>query len=170
MSINHLIYSALSNTKCVYITYTCIAFQAYSLCKDLYTYRGLVNSFLALSKVGEALRVAKEALQLMPKDPRAVLMVGNVLSMSKDGAPKAIKAYAKVLKLNPQSHDAAIAMADIYLTHSRHDPNSDLSVSILGTCICLICFPSMYLCIYVSTYLCICRFIFILSPRTNKFI
>jgi predicted TPR repeat methyltransferase len=111
-----------------------------------------VNSFLALSKVGEALRVAKEALQLMPKDARAVLMVGNVLSMSKDGAPKAIKAYSKVLKLNPQSHDAAIAMADLYLMHCRHDPHADLSVSCesftLFVFLCFVLFFGVRVCVF----------------------
>jgi Flp pilus assembly protein TadD len=83
----------------------------------------LVNAYLAIPKVSEALRTAKEALQLMPKDARAVLLVGRVLAHTPgDGRKKASKAYAKALKLDPLCVEAATAFADLYLQQHEAQP------------------------------------------------
>lgn len=101
-------------------------YKAYSLRRTFAAYKGLVDSYLAIPKVSEALRTAKEALQLMPKDARAVLLVGRVLAhTSSDGRKKASKAYAKALKLDPRCHEAAVAFADLYLQHAQEARDAD---------------------------------------------
>jgi len=105
-------------------------YRAYSVRRSFSAYQGLVDTYLAIPKISEALRTAKEALQLMPKDPRAVLLVGRVLSRTTgDGKKKASKAYVKALKLDPRCHDAAIALADLYLVQHKSQM-SDLQPAI----------------------------------------
>mmetsp|Transcript_13774 Transcript_13774/g.24481 ORF Transcript_13774/g.24481 Transcript_13774/m.24481 type:complete len:584 (+) Transcript_13774:409-2160(+) len=106
-------------------------YKAYSIRRDFSAYKGLVNAYLAIPKVSEALRTAKEALQLMPKDARAILLVGRVLAQTPgDGRKKASKAYAKALKLDPMCYEAALAFADLYLLQHQASPNSDLQPAI----------------------------------------
>ena len=101
--------------------------KAYSIRRDYNAYKGLVTAYLKKPKVSEALRKAKEALSLMPKDARAVVLVGKVLEHTgADGPKKAMKAYVKALKLDPLSHEAAIAYADLHLT--LHHTNKQLSL------------------------------------------
>lgn len=99
-------------------------YKAYSLRRDFASYKGLVHAYLAVPKLGEALRTAKEALQLMPKDSRTMLLLGRVFAQTPgDGRKKASKAYAKALKLDPLCHEAAIAFADLYLEQHRARPS-----------------------------------------------
>mmetsp|Transcript_16300 Transcript_16300/g.31623 ORF Transcript_16300/g.31623 Transcript_16300/m.31623 type:complete len:578 (+) Transcript_16300:558-2291(+) len=106
-------------------------YKAYSIRRDFAAYRGLVNAYLAIPRVSDALRTAKEALQLMPKDPRAVLLVGRVLAQTPgDGRKKASKAYLKALKLDPHCHEAATALADLYIDEHHMTDNADLTPAI----------------------------------------
>jgi len=105
--------------------------KAYSIQRDIHSYKGLVNAYLTIPKVTEALRLAKEALQLMPKDARAILLVGRVLAHTPgDGKKKASRAYAKALKLNPMCDEAALAFADLFLQQELSDPATELQPAI----------------------------------------
>ncbi len=113
-------------------------YKAYSIRRDFAAYKGLVNAYLEIPKVSEALRTAKEALQLMPKDARALLLVGRVLAHSPgEGRKKAGRWYVKALKLDPLCFEAATAFADLYLAQRKSMPDSDLTPAIQMLTQCL---------------------------------
>ena len=47
-------------------------------------FQGLVQAYLAVGKYKEAMAVSKEALQLMPRNARALTLVGVVLSRKEE--------------------------------------------------------------------------------------
>jgi cytochrome c-type biogenesis protein CcmH/NrfG len=70
----------------------------------------LIESYIGLSRVKEALAVAKEAIQLMPKNPKMLTLVGVVLSHTPNGREKAKKAFENALAIDPYCTEAAIAL------------------------------------------------------------
>jgi hypothetical protein len=55
----------------------CPSQQANNLVKDMHSYKGLVESYLAVHKYKEALSAAKEALHAMPKNPKVRTALGG---------------------------------------------------------------------------------------------
>lgn len=51
---------------------------------------GLVRSYLALSKIKEALYVAREAMKAMPQSAKALKLVGDVHASNSGGREKVI--------------------------------------------------------------------------------
>ncbi|GBG23822.1 Anaphase-promoting complex subunit 7 [Hondaea fermentalgiana] len=106
-------------------------YKSYSIRRDYFAYQGLVHAYMSIPKLSDALRTAKEALQLMPKNPRAIVLVGRVLAQtSGDGPKKAKKAYLKALKLDPKCHEAAIALADLNIEEEKHNFMSELKPAV----------------------------------------
>ena len=101
-------------------------FQANTLHKDLASYKGLVEAYLAQPKYKEALCMAKEALQRMPKSALALTLVGRVLSHSPEGREKAKRAFTKALQIDPMSIDAVMALVDLHLETSQYQACIDL--------------------------------------------
>jgi anaphase-promoting complex subunit 7 len=64
-------------------------FQANALHRELISFKGLVDAYLAVPKRKEAMCTAKQALQLMPRSASAITLVGRVLAQSPDGYEKA---------------------------------------------------------------------------------
>lgn len=62
----------------------------------------------------QALLTAKEALHLMRRNPKALSLVGLVLSHSPEGKEKALKAFTKALAIDPSCSDAVTALAKMY--------------------------------------------------------
>ena len=54
-------------------------------------FQGLVEAFLQMHEVKRALSVAKEALELMPHNPKSLTLIGIVLSQSPEMKEKACK-------------------------------------------------------------------------------
>jgi tetratricopeptide (TPR) repeat protein len=70
------------------------------------------------SKPDEALEAFRQAAALQPKDPEPHISAALLLERQKDYAG-AEKEYQVVLSLEPQSSEAAVALANIYLKNGR---------------------------------------------------
>lgn len=57
-------------------------------CSSYYYLSGLVRSYLALSKLKEALHAAREAMKAMPQSAKALKLVGDVHASNSSGREK----------------------------------------------------------------------------------
>jgi anaphase-promoting complex subunit 7 len=89
--------------------------RAYSCRKDMRAFQGLVKAYVASQKYKEALQAAKEALMLMPRNPKALTLVGMVLSQTPEGQEKAKKAFEKAQKIDPRCIDTVMALVDLLM-------------------------------------------------------
>lgn len=97
-----------------------VAFRgAQELKPDLRSYQGLVRSYLALSKIKEALYVAREAMKAMPQSAKALKLVGDVHASNSGGREKAKKFYESALRLEPGYLGAALALAELHVMEGR---------------------------------------------------
>lgn len=98
-----------------------VAFRgAQELRPDLRSYQGLVHSYLALSKIKEALYAAREAMKAMPQSAKALKLVGDVHASHSGGREKAKKFYESALRLEPGYLGAALALAELHVIESRN--------------------------------------------------
>lgn len=98
-----------------------IAFRgAQELRADLRSYQGLVHSYLAFSKVKEALYAAREAMKAMPQSAKALKLVGDVHASNSSGREKAKKFYESALRLEPGYLGAALALAELHVIEGRN--------------------------------------------------
>ncbi|XP_039163717.1 anaphase-promoting complex subunit 7-like [Eucalyptus grandis] len=98
-----------------------VAFRgARELRPDLRSYQGLVCSYLACSKVKEALYTAREAMKAMPQSARALKLVGDVHARNPGGREKAKKFYESALRLEPGYLGAALALAELHVIEGRN--------------------------------------------------
>ncbi|CAK9159746.1 unnamed protein product [Ilex paraguariensis] len=98
-----------------------IAFRgAQELRPDLRSYQGLVRSYLALSKIKEALHAAREAMKTMPQSAKALKLVGDVHASNSGGREKAKKFYESALRLEPGYLGAALALAELHFVEGRN--------------------------------------------------
>ncbi|XP_010666682.1 anaphase-promoting complex subunit 7 [Beta vulgaris subsp. vulgaris] len=98
-----------------------VAFRnAQELKADLRSYQGLVHSYLAISKVKEALYIAREAMKTMPQSAKALKLVGDVHAKSSSGREKAKKFYESALRLEPGYLGAALALAELHVVEGRN--------------------------------------------------
>ncbi|KAK1292177.1 Anaphase-promoting complex subunit 7 [Acorus calamus] len=93
---------------------------AQELRPDLRSYQGLVRSYLALSKVKEALYTAREAMKSMPQSAKALKIVGDVHASNVGGREKARKFYESALRLEPGFLGAALALAELHVVEGRN--------------------------------------------------
>ena len=63
----------------------CLQFAYWIIC---FGFSGLVYSYLAISKVKEALYIAREAMKAMPQSAVALKLVGDVHAKSSSGREK----------------------------------------------------------------------------------
>ena len=101
-------------------------FQANNVAKDLASYRGLVLAYLSTRKYKEALCTAKEAVATLPRNAKAIALVGRVLATSPEGADKARRAFQKALQLDASCADAALALADLHAQRGECDAAAEL--------------------------------------------
>ncbi|KAL3626124.1 Anaphase-promoting complex subunit 7 [Castilleja foliolosa] len=93
---------------------------AQELRPDLRSFQGLVRSYLALSKVKEALYVAREAMKAMPQSAKALKLVGDVHASNTNGREKAKKFYESALRLEPGFLGSALALAELHVMEGRN--------------------------------------------------
>lgn len=63
---------------------------------ELAAYQGLIEAYLALPRFNDALYMAKSALKLLPRNPRALTLFGMVLAHRPEGRDRARRAFDKV--------------------------------------------------------------------------
>ncbi|OAY27779.1 anaphase-promoting complex subunit 7 [Manihot esculenta] len=98
-----------------------VAFRgAQELRPDLRSYQGLVHSYLAFSKIKEALHAAREAMKAMPQSAKALKLVGDVHASNSGGREKAKKFYESALRLEPGYLGAALALAELHVIEGRN--------------------------------------------------
>ncbi|WMV10174.1 hypothetical protein MTR67_003559 [Solanum verrucosum] len=98
-----------------------VAFRgAQELRPDLRSYQGLVRSYLAISKIKEALHAAREAMKAMPQSAKALKLVGDVHASNTSGREKAKRFYESALRLEPGYLGAALALAELHVIEGRN--------------------------------------------------
>ncbi|KAK4477879.1 hypothetical protein RD792_017144 [Penstemon davidsonii] len=93
---------------------------AQELRPDFRSYQGLVRSYLALSKIKDALYAAREAMKALPQSAKPLKLVGDVHASSTSGREKAKKFYESALRLEPGFLGAALALAELHLMEGRN--------------------------------------------------
>ncbi|KAK6930124.1 hypothetical protein RJ641_004218 [Dillenia turbinata] len=81
---------------------------------DLRSYQGLVCSYLALSKIKEALYFAREAMKAIPHSAKPLKLVGDVHASNSGGREK-----ANVLQLEPGYLEAVLALAKLHVIEGQ---------------------------------------------------
>ncbi|KAM0984980.1 hypothetical protein COP2_012592 [Malus domestica] len=98
-----------------------VAFRAaQELRPDIRSYQGLVHSYLALSKIKEALYASREAMKAMPQSAKALKLVGDVHASNPGGREKAKKFYESALRLESGYLGAALALAELHVNEGRN--------------------------------------------------
>ncbi|XP_054806558.1 anaphase-promoting complex subunit 7 isoform X2 [Prosopis cineraria] len=98
-----------------------VAFRgAQELRPDIRSYQGLVHTYLALSKIKEALYASREAMKAMPQSAKALKLVGDVHASNSSGREKAKKFYESALRLEPGYLGAALALAELHVIEGRN--------------------------------------------------
>jgi len=98
-------------------------FKAKDARRDLRAYRGLVEAYLAVRKLREALLTAKEATATLRNCAGALVLLGRVLAVPQTGAAEKERArqlFGKALAMDPACADATIALVDLHLGARQH--------------------------------------------------
>ena len=105
---------------------------------DISTYEGLVESYLASDKWKEAICMAKEAITMIPRDARAITLVGIALSRVRGdvsgGKDRAKRALRKAISMDPSSSTKPLlALVDIFIQEKEYDLCIDSLVKALDS-------------------------------------
>jgi len=92
---------------------------AYEILPDMDSVRGVTEAYNLQKRPNEALALAKEVLQKYPKNPRALTLIGSMLTHRPDSRDKARKALTNALLLDPNSVEAVVTMVTLLMTEGN---------------------------------------------------
>jgi tetratricopeptide (TPR) repeat protein len=99
--------------------------------KLLPAFTGLIVLYLEHGRYRDAAMIAKEMVIVFPRHPRALYMLGIVMSKSAQGVPESLKAYAKALRLRPAFLEAAIPYLETLINLGRKEDVKECCQKIL---------------------------------------
>ncbi|KAI8808121.1 hypothetical protein BJ742DRAFT_772441 [Cladochytrium replicatum] len=100
--------------------------QALQYTKEFVAFQGLIDCYLNLDKIKEALVQAKSILSYMPNSPQAITLVGKVLSHLPDQKKQALAAFRRALEMDPKCVEAVLAIVATYIVDKRYEESIDL--------------------------------------------
>ncbi|KAJ2223526.1 hypothetical protein GGH19_000357 [Coemansia sp. RSA 1807] len=93
--------------------------KAHALEPTAQTYRGLITSYVQNGEHKFAYSYAKQLVELMPQNARALAAVGSVLAHSAESHAKAVRLLESALAQDPRCTDAIVALASLHVTNNR---------------------------------------------------
>ncbi|KAF9361657.1 Anaphase-promoting complex subunit 7 [Mortierella sp. AD094] len=96
--------------------------EAYRIEKDIVTYEGLVNTYILMERLLEAVDMAKEATKLMPDSAQALAIYGMAIyHAGEQGNEAARDALLEALQMDPGCVQAALCLVMVYENQGLYD-------------------------------------------------
>ena len=93
--------------------------KALEVWRSARAYQGAVRSYIGMGRIKEALTTAKEALQRMPRNPKALTLVGIALSQLPEGLEKGKVAFEKARLLDPLCSETVMELTTVLVQNNK---------------------------------------------------
>jgi tetratricopeptide (TPR) repeat protein len=93
--------------------------KALDVKRSVRAYEGAVRCYIGMGRIKEALSSAKESLQRMPGNPRALTLVGIALSQLPEGLEKGKVAFEKARQLDPLCCETVIELTNVLVHNNK---------------------------------------------------
>ena len=99
MCVSALPFTRRSKRRAQYVIQTPLLSTRTHTYTNIHTLQGAVRSYIGMGRIKEALTTAKDSLQRMPRNPKALTLVGIALSQLPEGLEKGKVAFEKARQL-----------------------------------------------------------------------